>query len=179
VYLAFVGAALCVLVFTVLQIVSGKSKDLESTPEIQVLPEAEDISVPQPKPLVVQPPKTMLKVPPQPAKPKAVAPVVAPRKPKRVKAPVVNAPAPVVKKAPPQALAESGLVSISSWPKSKVYVDGVYLQDSPLNRHALPVGKHSIRLLTEDGRVHQFEVESDQGRPVKRIWHFDEKAWIE
>jgi serine/threonine-protein kinase len=179
VYLAFVGAALCVLVFTVLQILSGKSEGLESTPDIQVLPQVEELSIPQPTPVVVQPPKEAIKAPPPLTKPKAVAPVVAPPKPRPVPAPVVKAPAPVAEKAPPQAVTESGLVSISSWPKSKVYVDGVYLQDSPLNRHALPIGAHRIRLVTDDGRVHQFEVESAQGRPVQRIWHFDEKEWIE
>jgi len=91
------------------------------------------------------------------------------------RSPVILAPPPPVEVEPE---VETGLVSISSWPKSKVYVDGVYLQDSPLWRHVLPTGAHTIRLVTEDGRSHQFQVEATKGRPFEQIWHFDEQTWI-
>jgi serine/threonine-protein kinase len=178
VYLAFVGAALCVLVFTVLQIVSGEPTTSESTPEVQIRSRTEDIRVPARAPVIVQPPKQALDLPV--VKPKVIAP--APPRPKPAvvkKSGPVATPVIVPQKPLQPVVAETGLVSISSWPKARVYVDGVYLQDSPLNRHALPVGAHTVRLVTDDGRTHQFAVEAVQDRTVRKIWHFDENAWIE
>lgn len=175
VYLAFVGAALCVLVFTVLQIFSGTSGDEQETIG-QTVPRT-PLVAPAP-PVVVIPSPVKAKTPP----PKVISrpPVRAVSRPEPK--PIVVAPAPVkvVRPPPVEAVpaAETGLVSISSWPKSKVYVDGVYLQDSPLARHALPTGAHTIRLVSEDGRSHQFQVEATKGRPVEQIWHFDEKTWL-
>jgi hypothetical protein len=134
--------------------------------------------VPARAPVIVQPPKQALDLPV--VKPKVIAP--APPRPKPAvvkKSGPVATPVIVPQKPLQPVVAETGLVSISSWPKARVYVDGVYLQDSPLNRHALPVGAHTVRLVTDDGRTHQFAVEAVQDRTVRKIWHFDENAWIE
>ncbi|MEC7240417.1 MAG: hypothetical protein VXW32_04210 [Myxococcota bacterium] len=113
--------------------------------------------------------------PPEPP----AAPVVRPRGSDPV-APVVAVPEPVVESAPEPPVAEaSGQINISSWPKSRVFVNDVYIQDSPLSRHQLPPGEHVIRLQAEDGRLHQFSVDVFEDSQISKIWHFDSSSWLE
>jgi serine/threonine-protein kinase len=173
VYLAIVGAAFCVLLFTVLQIFSGDKEEVVD-PEDILLP-IEDVSPPTLAP--VEPPlPEAVRLPPRP-EPAIVVPAASPIR----RTPVVEttAPDPIRTQVEREPVADVGLINISSWPKSRVYVDGVYLQDSPLSRHSLPTGSHEVRLITEGGRQHQFSIEVSKTRLVSRIWHFDSNTWLE
>jgi len=102
-------------------------------------------------------------------------------------APVVEAmaapppPPPPAAPAPPEAVQTAqgvGLLTVSSLPRSKVFVDGRFVRFTPLFRAELPVGDHAIELRTEAGEVHTFTVEVLQGQSVNRVWSFDQGAWV-
>jgi serine/threonine protein kinase len=109
-------------------------------------------------------------------------PVPAPEVPPPLAAPAPPPPAPVETAPPaPEAAptaAGAGLLTISSLPRSKVFVDGAFVRFTPLFRSELPVGPHQIELRTEAGEVHRFTVEVVQGRVVNRVWSFNQGAWV-
>ena len=199
VYLAFVGAALCVLIFTVLQIVSGGSSkselaQQEALPEMPVEEVLADPTIRENWNRTAPPsatgtggaPEEAVEAPSRPAPRVAPPPEVEPARevtrppPPRtepVAAPVTQPPLPQVVEPPP--VEATGQVNISSWPKSRVFVNDEYIQDSPLSRHSLPPGEHTIRLKAEDGRQHQFTVDVYEGSQLSKIWHFDSSSWLE
>ncbi len=72
-----------------------------------------------------------------------------------------------------------GLVTISSLPKSRVFIDGSFIKHTPLFRHEMPAGRHVVQLKTDDGRETRFIVDVVQDDELRRVWHFDQGAWIE
>ncbi|MCP4807332.1 MAG: protein kinase [Proteobacteria bacterium] len=75
--------------------------------------------------------------------------------------------------------ASTGVLTVSSLPRSKVIVDGSFVRYTPLYEHELPAGAHVVRLETDDGRYTQFRVDVSGGSEVRRIWHFEKGEWVE
>jgi len=73
----------------------------------------------------------------------------------------------------------SGLLTVSSLPRSKVVVDGQFVRYTPLFQHGLPAGEHTVLLELDDGRRHRFMVDVPEDGEVRRIWHFDQATWVE
>ena len=71
-----------------------------------------------------------------------------------------------------------GLLTVSSLPRSKVFLDGVFVRFTPLYRSELPAGTHTVELRTEQGDVHRFTVDVQEGQVVSRVWSFDQGAWV-
>jgi serine/threonine protein kinase len=44
----------------------------------------------------------------------------------------------------------TGTLSVDTRPTARVYIDGVFVDETPLFKHALPAGKHEIRLVRGD-----------------------------
>ena len=198
VYLAFVGAALCVLIFTVLQIVSGGGAAEEVLPATTPLGVQTEVLEPVPEERFAEPepPAAAPQVLPEPRKPERAkpeareapsssasrsetreSPPVQDRAPRASSIPSEPPPAEVVPEVAP--VVATGEINISSWPKSRVFVNDVYIQDSPLSRHQLSPGEHVVRLQAEDGRLHQFTVEVFEDSQISKIWHFDSSSWLE
>lgn len=72
-----------------------------------------------------------------------------------------------------------GLLTVSSLPRSLVYIDGVEIRNTPVYQQKLPVGTHTVLLLAEDGRRKSFRVDVRGGAEVRRVWLFDEERWTE
>ncbi|HJN73164.1 MAG TPA: serine/threonine-protein kinase [Myxococcota bacterium] len=81
--------------------------------------------------------------------------------------------------AAPRSAATTGLLTVSSLPRSKVIVDGQFVRFTPLYEHELPAGPHTVRLETDDGRYTRFRVDVPAGGEIRRIWHFEQGAWVE
>ncbi len=116
----------------------------------------------EPQPVQVEPPAQ----PAQPAQPAPPSPPLAP---------VQAAPAPPVTAQTPSGV---GLLTVSSLPRSKVFLDGVFVRFTPLYRSELPAGTHTVELRTEQGDVHRFTVDVQEGQVVSRVWSFDQGAWV-
>ncbi len=89
----------------------------------------------------------------------------------------VEAPPPVPRSAlPPDSV---GLLTVSSMPRSRVYLDDEFLRWAPLFQQAVVPGPHVVKLVTEDGRSYTFRVEVEEGQEVRKIWHFEQGMWVE
>ncbi len=80
---------------------------------------------------------------------------------------------------PPAIVQRTGLVTISSMPRSRVFIDGKDLGWVPLFQRKLKAGIHEVRLETEDGASKSFTLEVEPGSNVTRIWHFASDGWAE
>jgi serine/threonine-protein kinase len=68
----------------------------------------------------------------------------------------------------PRMAAGDGSLSVGSSPWTEVYVDGIKLGQTPIVRHALPAGKHELRLINEEkGLDRTLNVEVRAGREAK------------
>lgn len=68
----------------------------------------------------------------------------------------------------PRMAAGEGSLSVGSSPWTEVYVDGIKLGQTPIVRHALPAGKHELRLINEDkGLDRTLTVDVRAGREAK------------
>jgi len=85
----------------------------------------------------------------------------------------------VTEKEPESSGPALGAVTISSVPRAKVLVDGKYVRYTPLFKHELPVGAHSVELATDDGRSKRFRVDVAAEGEVRRVWLFDEGRWAD
>ncbi len=120
-------------------------------------------------------PPVMVEPGPAPAVPVLPDPIPAP-------APVEPAPVQPLNAGPPPPVAAQtapgvGLITVSSLPRSKVFVDGVFVRFTPLFRAELPAGTHTLELRTEAGEVHSFTVDVVSGKVLTRVWSFDQGAW--
>ncbi len=68
--------------------------------------------------------------------------------------------APASRRRPPINAAEArptnagtGTLSVNTRPTARVYIDGVFVDETPLFKHALPAGKHELRLVRGDNDV--------------------------
>jgi serine/threonine protein kinase len=159
----FVLVALAVIAFTAQRLWTESSGPRVVPVDLQQLQSAasEEVrAVPTPS---SEPPATV---------PVAAPPVAAPP----VAAPPVAAPPPEPSSA--QTAAGFGLLTVSSLPRSKVFVDGKFVRFTPLFRSQLPAGTHQVELRTEQGEVHRFTVEISQGKVINRVWSFNQGAWV-
>jgi len=78
----------------------------------------------------------------------------------------------------PQAAAEPGMITVSSYPWSEVWIDGKRAGDIPLNEHSLPAGVHTIRLVfpTAGNRELIEKVEVRAGKHLKIVRKLDLSA---
>ncbi len=72
----------------------------------------------------------------------------------------------------------SGLLTVSSIPRSKVILDGQYLRYAPVFQYEVPAGVHTVTLVTDDGRRTHFKVDIVADKEWSRVWHFDNKDWV-
>ena len=78
----------------------------------------------------------------------------------------------------PIELGGEGIVTISSLPRAKVYVDGEFVRTTPLFRHTVPSGAREIELKTKDGRSHTFKLNVRKGAELNRVWSFGEGKFV-
>ncbi len=143
-------------------------------PALAELEEPEpELDEPEPEPVVEPSPVSKPKITPKAPKVR-VQPATAPATEPEVVEPE-PAPAPAVKKT----AGGIGLLTVSSLPQSKVIVDGQFIRKTPLFEYELPAGAHTIRLETDDGQYTRFKVDVTAGQTVRRIWHFEQGAWVE
>lgn len=72
---------------------------------------------------------------------------------------------------PPQATSLKGFLSVSTQPPTKVYVDGVYVQVTPVTRYETDVGRHLLTMISEDTSIRETEsvhIEADETRSIVR-----------
>jgi eukaryotic-like serine/threonine-protein kinase len=69
--------------------------------------------------------------------------------------------APVVREAPATPPVEArapGMFSIASKPFARIYLDGAYVDQTPIYKHRVGAGPHTIRAVLEDGREKTFRI---------------------
>jgi len=74
---------------------------------------------------------------------------------------------------------EPGFLSLDTKPWTVVYVDGQYVGSTPLFRHRLPPGEHTLTLVNEGKDVRSeevIEVEEGRVRKLKLVLALDESA---
>jgi eukaryotic-like serine/threonine-protein kinase len=64
----------------------------------------------------------------------------------------------VAKETPPVEARAPGMFSIASKPFARIYVDGTYVDQTPIYRHRIAAGPHTIRAVLEDGREKTFRI---------------------
>ena len=118
--------------------------------------------------------------PPVAVQPAPVAPDTEPvtPAPEVAKPPAPPPPAPPPPPKSVQTAAGVGLLTVSSLPRSKVFIDGKFARFTPVFRTELPAGTHQVELRTEDGESHTFSVDVIQGKVVNRVWSFNQEAWV-
>jgi len=174
--LALLGVALCVLALVWMRMVPQGEEPVPQV--VQDLPPQTIRAQPE------QVPEARAEVPDKPAVEAEPEPEPAPPKKKpRVRAVVpapTPAPAPLRTPPPVEAAApelDSGRVTISSLPKSRVTIDGTVLRYTPLLSYTLPAGRHMVVLETEDHRRIQFRLDVEAGDDLRRVWDFDQSLW--
>jgi serine/threonine-protein kinase len=88
-------------------------------------------------------------------------------------------PAPEQADEPACAPPEPGFLTLDTAPWTQVYVDGAYVGSTPLYRHKLPPGPHTLTLVNEGKQVKsEEEVVIDEGhlRKMRLILAVDEDA---
>ncbi len=113
------------------------------------------------------------------SKPAKRRPPTKPKKsPSRVDvAPVPQRTPPPKRPQPDTVEMASGKVTISSLPRSRVSIGGVFLRYTPLLSHEVPSGSHMVVLETDDDRRIQFRLDVKTGEEVRRIWDFEQGLW--
>ena len=139
------------------------------------------VATPEPEPEPVPEPAAEPAVEPEPVP--AAEPAVEPEPEPAAEPELAAEPEPEVapeeaEPAPPTDGA-LGLLTVSSLPRSRVFVDGTFIKHTPLFRHELSVGRHVVVLKADDGRETRFVVDVVESTEVRRVWHFDEGQWIE
>jgi serine/threonine-protein kinase len=71
-----------------------------------------------------------------------------------------------------------GLVTISSLPKAKVYLDGQLIRHTPLFKHEVKAGAREVRLVTSDGRSHSFKLDVRDGADIHKVWSFEDHRFV-
>lgn len=69
--------------------------------------------------------------------------------------------------------AEPGYLTLNAFPYAAVEIDGQAVRTTPLVKHPLPPGNHSVRLKTSDGREKSLQLSISSGQTEKRIVRFD------
>jgi len=123
-------------------------------------PVVEPVKAVPSKPVVVAEPPTVAA---EPAQPKAQAVPAAATQP--------VAPVATVRDG-------DGLITISSIPRAKVFVDGQLVRSTPLFKHEVDAGAREIRLELADGRSHSFKLDVRNGADIHRVWSFDEGKFV-
>ena len=88
-----------------------------------------------------------------------------------------DATADAAEETPPQAGAQ-GMLTIGASPRARVLVDGVFVRNSPLFRHPVSVGAHTVTLQADTGEQVTFSVVVAEDREVKRMWSFEDNDWV-
>jgi serine/threonine protein kinase len=71
-----------------------------------------------------------------------------------------------------------GYLTVSSLPRSKVMVDGLFVRYTPMFRTELGSGSHDVSLIADDGRATTFQVHIRAGQITNRVWSFEQGAWM-
>jgi serine/threonine-protein kinase len=61
------------------------------------------------------------------------------------------------------------MVSIDSEPYATIFIDGTRIGITPLLKHALPPGRHTLRAVLEDGRTQNRTIDIPAGKHAKPI----------
>jgi len=78
----------------------------------------------------------------------------------------------------PEPVADTALLTVSAMPRAKVLIDGQFRRYSPVYKLELPSGVHVVTLIADDGRQTSFDVELSAGESVRRVWSFEQGAFI-
>jgi hypothetical protein len=71
-----------------------------------------------------------------------------------------------------------GRITISSIPRSEVYVDGKLIKSTPLFKHDVPAGARSIELKTNKGQTHSFKLDVRNGADIHKVWSFNDGKFV-
>lgn len=151
-------------------------------PEVSPVVIAEPAPAPAPDPVLTQPPPPLPQDPvaavkEEPKKATEPKKPTEPKEPVRVtpKEPVVATPTPTpppVQEPEPSTAGEPGTLTIGSDVRAQVVVDGQFLAYTPAMKK-VSAGRHTVKLVTEDGRTKVFSVVVPAGGAVNRVWSFD------
>jgi serine/threonine protein kinase len=67
----------------------------------------------------------------------------------------------------------SGFLTVSATPRARALVDGEFVRYTPLFRHSLPAGSHTVTLISDDGQQATFKVEVPADGNIRRVWDFN------
>ena len=87
--------------------------------------------------------------------------------------PLAATPKPAERPENPVVPARLGLLSLTSTPRATVYLDGNAVGRTPFMAQRVVIGKHTVRLVADDGREGTFEVEITPSGAVGRDYLFD------
>jgi serine/threonine-protein kinase len=129
-------------------------------------------------PVAGPPPVDPVVPPEEPLPPAEPAPVQGPALP-----PPEPAPAPPPEPRPPRVTPQPKVathpVSLSSIPiGAKVYVDGRPVGKTPLMGHALPEGRHRVRMTLPDGSNGMKTIVVGPDEPAKYVWQQGGDTWL-
>jgi len=189
--LAALGVSLLILAFVLLHLFSATDTVEQESLEVPAETIVQDPPI-QEAATEAAPAKSVEKPTPKPAKvaenPEPVEvkkPTPKRSKPKPKKTVQRESARPAPKRSPPpqstvrQEAVEtaSGRLTVSSLPRSRVSIDGVFLRYTPLLSHEISSGSHMVVLETDDDRRIQFRVDVKTGEEVRRIWDFEQGLW--
>jgi len=81
----------------------------------------------------------------------------------------VDAPEAVVHVQLPPPAPKAGTFSIDSRPYAKVYIDGKYVDVTPIIKRSIAAGRHKVRLVLVDGRARELTLDVPPGRAAPPI----------
>jgi len=68
---------------------------------------------------------------------------------------------------------EPGTLTVQSTPFARIFIDGKFIDQTPVYKLSLAPGKHTMRAVREDGRELTLSVKIESGKPVK----FEQLPW--
>lgn len=131
-----------------------------ATPAIAASPDSPSPREPAPRtaPPIVEPKPTPLPTPPK----SAVAPTRTKTGNPRSESP--KADLEVTK--PPASSSKPGTLSLDVKPAARVYIDGAFVDETPLFQHSLTAGSHELRLVRPDGSMKVVNIKIEPGKAL-------------
>ncbi len=182
---AFVLAALMIMSFAAFQLFRSTRS---APPPATAPPDLSALAAPSPAAPAVAPPRPArpatsptVTAAPAPVAPAVVAPAVvepvapqpAPEPAERI-TPRTSTPA-----AAPASVSSTGFLSVGSEPSAQVLVDGTFVRETPMLRHELPAGPHTVKLIAPGYEAKTFKVTVNGGAEARKIWNFETADWVD
>jgi hypothetical protein len=77
------------------------------------------------------------------------------------------------------SVSSTGFLSVGCEPSAQVLVDGTFVRETPMLRHELPAGPHTVKLIAPGYEAKTFKVTVNGGAEARKIWNFETAAWVD